>query len=837
MKSRARVFSTVVTAIVTAACLCAPAGASSMPLTDTSARVASFTSTSEGDPSGIHTTRPSVLGEADEGGNLQVSITSITPTVLDDTSTLTVSGTLTNLSGAQATSSTVLRLFMSVHSAVAAPDLSAYFSGHTDAGIPVAERTIDRQLGPRQKVGFTLSVPAEELPLDDSFEWGPRGICVQAQATTDEGDIDGEDRSVVVWDSYYERQQTPISVLVPFTSTQAFGSTEQWKALSELARTPGVTLAVDPEALTSFVRTGILDADGRLRSPTTTADQAQSAGTNAQPQSTAPTSQSQSTARSDSDSASPAQSGKSSQPEGTQSGSANGTAADAGSQSGDQPQSGSAGPAEMTPFPHWPSPRYPTPSWWHSPATSAFVSRALDTLVGSGGQVVALPSMDADPARLQELGDERLTELARESMSVFGTLSTPEQVVNQAGQADSATSRTGSAQSVSVIGSVLWPRSSTFGLSMLPESTGRTIIAPAGEVAPPEDASFTSVTRVEVDADDGHTHTEGASDSTRTVLTSTHELTELLAWDAPTDSDELDARQAAQAMGALITRQLPNIARPQLVTVARNTAVNSELVSRIRSLTQSDWMAPRSFAEIATSEPTDTEREDVHPTPEVPDHWEHTLHTLNEARAQVAALATALDEPHQLTSVVNVAMLNAVSAGHDDDHAIEAAKNLQGAISELYSLVHAEPSATINVINKTAAFPVRVTNKLPWTITVTATLKPDDARLRATPSAAQPLEANSTGNVEVPVQAIGSGNIDVTYIVATPRGTILDSSQSVMVRLRAQWEDIGTWSIAGLVAVAFCVGLIRNVRSQWRSRDPLVSSRRKHTHSDDGDTP
>ena len=102
MKSRARVFSTVVTAIVTAACLCAPAGASSMPLTDTSARVASFTSTSEGDPSGIHTTRPSVLGEADEGGNLQVSITSITPTVLDDTSTLTVSGTLTNLSGAQA---------------------------------------------------------------------------------------------------------------------------------------------------------------------------------------------------------------------------------------------------------------------------------------------------------------------------------------------------------------------------------------------------------------------------------------------------------------------------------------------------------------------------------------------------------------------------------------------------------------------------------------------------------------------------------------------------------------------------------------------------------------
>ena len=87
------------------------------------------------------------------------------------------------------------------------------------------------------------------------------------------------------------------------------------------------------------------------------------------------------------------------------------------------------------------------------------------------------------------------------------------------------------------------------------------------------------------------------------------------------------------------------------------------------------------------------------------------------------------------------------------------------------------------------------------------------------------------------IGTIGSGNIDVTYIVATQRGTILDSSQSVMVRLRAQWEDIGTWSIAGLVAVAFCVGLIRNVRSQWRSRDPLVSSRRKHTHSDDGDTP
>ena len=95
---------------------------------------------------------------------------------------------------------------------------------------------------------------------------------------------------------------------------------------------------------------------------------------------------------------------------------------------------------------------------------------------------------------------------------------------------------------------------------------------------------------------------------------------------------------------------------------------------------------------------------------------------------------------------------------------------------------------------------------------------PDDPRLRATPALSQVLAARGATTVEVPVGAIGSGDIKVTYKVTTPDNVVLDDSQTVTVRMRAGWEDAITAVIASLFGLLFLAGITRSLRNRAARR-------------------
>ena len=146
----------------------------------------------------------------------------------------------------------------------------------------------------------------------------------------------------------------------------------------------------------------------------------------------------------------------------------------------------------------------------------------------------------------------------------------------------------------------------------------------------------------------------------------------------------------------------------------------------------------------------------------------------------------------------------------------------------MLSAVTVEPSSAVNLINKSANFPVLVRNNLPWPVRVDVTLVPDDPRLRATPAQSQTLAAQGATTVEVPVGAIGSGDIEVTYKVTTPDGVVLDDSQTVTVRMRAGWEDAITAVIASLFGLLFLAGITRSLRKR--------AARKAQAASGDADT-
>lgn len=132
------------------------------------------------------------------------------------------------------------------------------------------------------------------------------------------------------------------------------------------------------------------------------------------------------------------------------------------------------------------------------------------------------------------------------------------------------------------------------------------------------------------------------------------------------------------------------------------------------------------------------------------------------------------------------------------------------------------PRQDINFITDVGNIPVRVRNALDVDATVTVVLRPDHPRLTVDARSIETVPAGGEIDVQVPVRAIGSGDVEVTAQVLTPTGAKITDDSSFQVRVRAGWEEVGTWIAAGLVALLFLAGIWRTVR---RGRSPYRATR------------
>jgi len=132
------------------------------------------------------------------------------------------------------------------------------------------------------------------------------------------------------------------------------------------------------------------------------------------------------------------------------------------------------------------------------------------------------------------------------------------------------------------------------------------------------------------------------------------------------------------------------------------------------------------------------------------------------------------------------------------------------------------PRQDINFITDVGNIPVRVRNGLDVDATVTVVLRPDHPRLTVDDRSTETIPAGQEMDVQVPVRAIGSGDVEVTAQVVTPTGAKISDDSSFQVRVRAGWEEVGTWIAAGLVALLFLSGIWRTVR---RGRSPYRATR------------
>lgn len=707
--------------------------------------------------------RPAVMGAAAEASGLVISINSLSPRIITSENEVIVSGTVRNDSPTTLANIS-LEVFVANETPISVAALTtALTEDEPDATHAATTSLTDVARG--ATVSFEIRIPTSSLPLTDATEWGPRVVTVAAHS----GEYSGKDRSILVWDSGAQVSASRVSAVVPWTSSNATQDQAERSAVLNLAASSGVTLAVDPLLIP--------------RGPQPTA-------------SPSPTP--------DSDT-SDAESGQSDQ-SGAESG-----------QSGTPTASPSAS-ASPTPTP---APTATDPAQRSRDLQSeAFVS----ALMGAATELIALPEGDADLGALALSGNAGFWDRASDSIAGFPSslreagwvaptpsTASPSPSPSASASGQSGTTTTSPDAGPTILRNVAWPADTTFGTSFLSNyaSADQITIAPTSALTPAEEVTFTSYARVNVNPSTGETATDGTG--ARTIAQQAG-LASILSWNA-SGGDELDAEQALTAITAIIVRERPSSSRTIFAAAARGTTVNESLTKRVNALFSPRWVTALSFTDMAASEPTDVDRQTVDAGTLDAD-TSTAITAMASSLTMLEPLANATDDPNAVYDSVTPQILPALSAQLTPSEQLDSATAMTSQVTGMLSAVTVEPSSAVNLINKSANFPVLVRNNLPWPVRVNVTLVPDDPRLRATPALSQTLAAQGATTVEVPVGAIGSGDIEVTYKVTTPDGTVLDDSRTVTVRMRAGWEDAITAVIASLFGLLFLAGIRRSLRKR-----------------------
>ena len=729
--------------------------------------------------------RPEVLGEAPQALGVDVRINRLEPRVITAQNNVQVSGVVRNLTD-KPIQNPSLDAYVQTYSPLTASDLSAYVTGKSYQGRRVHAGTLEATIQPGAEQTFHMTIPFEDLPFSSDFEWGPRGITVVV-----EGDENrGSDRSILIWDSAYSLEHTRVNVLLPWTSSTPRMTSDSYSILSA-ASMSGVTFATDSQTLVDEL--------------TVPEDRATSSASSSSPTPSASSSEA---------SASPSTSATSASPS----------------------PSSSATPrseAEITADRH---------------TRAAF----LQTFFERTRELVALPSNDADLTLATTLNNDTIMKYLVDSRAQVPTTLAKTQALLPSSSRSSASASASASASSSVspseasqspspspsteasptqsstaapklIDNVSWTTSGSWGKQSLNGQLGSTFIAPPGELAPESEQNFTSMAKVQLSAD-GQTITnnDDHSGESYTALSSLSPMTDLLSWDAQSLDDELDTQQFLTAMTAMITRERPSLSRTLFVPLQRSSSLDETRLERVRAILDNRWVEGISFSDLMNSEATDIERAAVQDSP-FSDSLRSEMSALSDAYADTLPLTGATENVDAARQRVDTTVSSALRADLGDQRSETVVSSIQ-SLNTFSSSVSVESSNAVNLINKSANFPVRVRNSLPWPVNVEVTLLPGDPRLRVTSTSTATIPANSSSTVEVPVTAIGSGDIRVTYKVSTPSGTILDDSQKVLVRMRAGWEDAATVVMAVLVGLAFVGGIIRTVRRRFNASTTEESS-------------
>ena len=756
-------------------------GAPTKPSISPSAPAEKTLKTGPSDQSAEDSQTPRTKVVADQ---VTLSIDALTPEVLHSDQDLVLSGTITNGTGQVVTGvDLVTRVQRSTE--VTSLGLTKWLNGTDESGLsdPLTV-PLGRDLQPGEVTQFSITVPADELPLTSADQWGPRGIAVKLES---QGGSLAQDRSILVWDNGASVAPVRLTAFIPVTASAQETAVlagprnqERKEALTRIHSRvlgllgmagDGVVVAVDPALVEAL---GVTSASLE--------EAARNGG-----------------------SRSSASEGAPQTPQG----------GDSSSPSTAEP-SANAGPSPKSSAPPSPSPSASataTSPPTKTPDDVTQLSAALVRAIGTGS-LVALPWGDSDTAALAHLQQTSLIETA--------TQRTRESAIVKAGAP----------------ASLAWPASSitdSATVDVLPQSTS-TIIASPTSLPVADELTYTpsglgalgdrAVLLPEQSLSEAlasRTPEVGTADQAQQAAPSTQ----------TPQAAELDTRQLLRGDSAILTRQAPALERDIVVAMPRQAASSADptaLQERVDALHSTSWAQPQSLSTLEEHARAEVEAVDEgtsgiersEPPDRVTDNDELPTATLAAAAGTASTLqsvssvlsnpAALLGDYTDLETVVSSASWRADSATRDAQ-----IPTAEAAGAGVTSSLAAVPSSTINLISSEAQLPVRITSSLDQKVTVQVYLVSDNKRLQVPRTTTVTVPAHQQAKVTVPIQAVGSGDVGLTVQVLAADGTTVGTPTTVHMRVRADWESRGTGIIVGILVSIVVIGTVRTVRRGRRT--------------------
>ena len=720
---------------------------------------------------------------------LTVEVDKINPEVISPGSDITVEGTITNtstetLSGFDVRVSLQSRSQSSVELLkdwLVFDDSSYSYVAHTEQ--------LNHSLAAGASMRFSLNIRASQLPSAAGNNWGARGM----EVTVTSGELVSSDRAIAVWSPNTQVQPTKVTAVIPLTAS-AMQMRELLALQSGAAFTPSQSDGFSPNACitgdkvdlklaTTQMRTRTIEILNAANSQTivavdpyllsalgATAAAVNQKTADATPSATAsPTASAPATASANTENSTPSA---------TASATPSASATPALTQS--STQNAKAVEAQQV----------------------AALNQALAGALKRGG-IIALPPMDADLVALSHVstGASQIREAINQSKAMVGK----DQLLSGA-RADVAISS-----------------SLELDQTYLDAVKGQvsTVISPPDALYPagdldyiPDSTAFLNNQRVLIPD-------QTLSESVSGMLTTYEGFLGNLT--------DFDARQLARGTTAVITRQRPDQVRHVLLLVERDSASNmdvKDLNDRLSAINNS-WSTPAPLTELEqlastkANDGTEIEREPLPVSSTDPYRInEQELATASKTVSTTQNMVSIYNEPAKIAGSTLRLTEVATSSAWRQGKFMVVIDDVGCRNKIIGNMLRTLPSSTINLIDSSAHLPVRVSNDTSQPAKVTIHLRPSRSLLRSKGDTTAVIPANSQTTVMVPVNAVGSGDIDVKVSMKNALGQPVGSSSTVHMRVRANWESWFTWGLGSVFSVLMVAGIVRTVH---RGRRVVIS--------------
>lgn len=718
---------------------------------------------------------------------LTVEVDKINPEVISPGSDITVEGTITNtstetLSGFDVRVSLQSRSQSSVELLkdwLVFDDSSYSYVAHTEQ--------LNHSLAAGASMRFSLNIRASQLPSAAGNNWGARGM----EVTVTSGELVSSDRAIAVWSPNTQVQPTKVTAVIPLTAS-AMQMRELLALQSGAAFTPSQSDGFSPNACitgdkvdlklaTTQMRTRTIEILNAANSQTivavdpyllsalgATAAAVNQKTADATPSATAsPTASAPATASANTENSTP-------------SATASATPSASATPTQSSTQNAKAVEAQQV----------------------AALNQALAGALKRGG-IIALPPMDADLVALSHVstGASQIREAINQSKAMVGK----DQLLSGA-RADVAISS-----------------SLELDQTYLDAVKGQvsTVISPPDALYPagdldyiPDSTAFLNNQRVLIPD-------QTLSESVSGMLTTYEGFLGNLT--------DFDARQLARGTTAVITRQRPDQVRHVLLLVERDSASNmdvKDLNDRLSAINNS-WSTPAPLTELEqlastkASDGTEIEREPLPVSSTDPYRInEQELATASKTVSTTQNMVSIYNEPAKIAGSTLRLTEVATSSAWRQGKFMVVIDDVGCRNKIIGNMLRTLPSSTINLIDSSAHLPVRVSNDTSQPAKVTIHLRPSRSLLRSKGDTTAVIPANSQTTVMVPVNAVGSGDIDVKVSMKNALGQPVGSSSTVHMRVRANWESWFTWGLGSVFSVLMVAGIVRTVH---RGRRVVIS--------------